>query len=184
MCWAWETSGGFQSTLPVWGATNWLSWRTTSPGISIHAPRVGSDQVVQASIFCALLFQSTLPVWGATVKGFAPCTAYLNFNPRSPCGERRDRECAHGWHRTGFQSTLPVWGATNLVSVSYNIHIFQSTLPVWGATARYQAMATKAGIFQSTLPVWGATIQPYQYGHPVTKFQSTLPVWGATASDV
>ena len=30
--------------------------------------------------------------------------------------------------------------------------LFQSTLPVWGATAKYQAMATKAGNFNPRSP--------------------------------
>ena len=80
--------GGFQSTLPVWGAT--ASWRLES-----RHPR----------------FQSTLPVWGATrarnarswgralISIHAPrvgsdptrptaWTSTADFNPRSPCGER------------------------------------------------------------------------------------------------
>ena len=79
-------------------------------GISIHAPRVGSD--LQGFRFRGLMsiFQSTLPVWGATkqdeivFKGrmisiHAPrvgsdlcigvaILSVLDFNPRSPCGER------------------------------------------------------------------------------------------------
>ena len=39
---------------------------TPSVSISIHAPRVGSD-IVREDFFCADgAFQSTLPVWGAT----------------------------------------------------------------------------------------------------------------------
>ena len=33
----------FQSTRPVWGATVWRSGGSRSPGVSIHAPRVGRD---------------------------------------------------------------------------------------------------------------------------------------------
>ena len=56
--------------------------------ISIHAPRVGSDDE-RASIFALFVqFQSTLPVWGATAS----------------------RQRIFGGVR--FQSTLPVWGAT------------------------------------------------------------------------
>ena len=33
----------FQSTLPVWGATDVLAQRVEPRVISIHAPRVGSD---------------------------------------------------------------------------------------------------------------------------------------------
>ena len=56
----------FQSTLPVWGAT--------------------------FDVFCALVyvgFQSTLPVWGATYQTRAYENFERDFNPRSPCGERR-----------------------------------------------------------------------------------------------
>ena len=79
--------------------------------ISIHAPRVGSDGDSGSTVAKTLKFQSTLPVWGATIY----CCLWLeytyisihaprvgsddiandlnargiNFNPRSPCGERR-----------------------------------------------------------------------------------------------
>ena len=55
----------FQSTLPVWGATGNPERGRTVEGISIHAPRVGSDDLRH------------------TWKCFFPY-----FNPRSPCGER------------------------------------------------------------------------------------------------
>ena len=57
----------FQSTLPVWGATQIrLVVVTTISNISIHAPRVGSDGMAD-------LHQADRP---------------QDFNPRSPCGER------------------------------------------------------------------------------------------------
>ena len=78
----------FQSTLPVWGATSENYSDKSTECISIHAPRVGSDHK-------STLRQFSLP----------------HFNPRSPCGERRNR--SHGSARAArFQSTLPVWGAT------------------------------------------------------------------------
>ena len=39
-------SGGFQSTLPVWGATIPGVIYMMDDAISIHAPRVGSDQIL------------------------------------------------------------------------------------------------------------------------------------------
>ena len=57
-------------------------------GISIHAPRVGSD--------CPA---------GAVRR------ADRDFNPRSPCGERHT-ESYEVYEAIPFQSTLPVWGAT------------------------------------------------------------------------
>ena len=80
----------FQSTLPVWGATERGTYpsrqsRDFNPrspcgerpycirilagrnSISIHAPRVGSDPVRLKHPLRASPFQSTLPVWGATI---------------------------------------------------------------------------------------------------------------------
>ena len=145
----------FQSTLPVWGATQCGQHQRDTTGISIHAPRVGSDQPGRSTPSTIFVFQSTLPVWGATKDGVkviqvqrisihAPRVGSdpgsgqerlveSDFNPRSPCGERRrtQSQCPgdryfnprspcgerqldiagveYGW---GSQSTLPVWGAT------------------------------------------------------------------------
>ena len=62
---AWDEA--FQSTLPVWGATYRGEPSNDGYNISIHAPRVGSD-----------------------VRGRDQTAVWLNFNPRSPCGERLD----------------------------------------------------------------------------------------------
>ena len=78
----------FQSTLPVWGATDnhilvmalqLISIHAPRVGsdllrpvhrpalpISIHAPRVGSDDLARMIQERWAEFQSTLPVWGAT----------------------------------------------------------------------------------------------------------------------
>ena len=57
----------FQSTLPVRGATSFDRGEDFAASISIHAPRAGSDP-----------------------RRTAARVARENFNPRSPCGERRD----------------------------------------------------------------------------------------------
>ena len=102
--------------------------------ISIHAPRVGSDACILALRSGVILFQSTLPVWGATGGMSSSQRCPLNFNPRSPCGERPGQieasftsisisihaprvgsdgqPCRRCFGNGGFQSTLPVWGAT------------------------------------------------------------------------
>ena len=102
---------GFQSTLPVGGATLPFRAYALIANISIHAPRGGSD------LRC-LVFSS----WS------------LYFNPRSPWGERLPDRKIHSYNEL-FQSTLPVGGATREDSHSYRQHArFQSTLPVGGAT--------------------------------------------------
>ena len=152
----------------------WGTW------ISIHAPRVGSDgahldraEIVDISIHA--------PRVGSDLMGRLTHDPEMNFNPRSPCGERR-------WEQVsariggGFQSTLPVWGATE---VFYNNDWdwgFQSTLPVWGATKQAGVSFEQMGKFQSTLPVWGATFAAMS-SSDMLPFQSTLPVWGATTTE-
>ena len=94
---------GFQSTLPVWGATVSFRHMSTVLYISIHAPRVGSDKIVRR--------RDIIPE---------------DFNPRSPCGERLINSFQFFIINT-FQSTLPVWGATvsyrsGAESVSISIH--------------------------------------------------------------
>ena len=92
----------FQSTLPVWGATTHHRMTPERHQISIHAPRVGSDRLVDWS-----------------------CCRAIYFNPRSPCGERLIS--LNVMTRIFlFQSTLPVWGATAPISglsVGINISI-------------------------------------------------------------
>ena len=80
----------FQSTRPVWGATDRHPVRILTIEVSIHAPRVGRDYVFtirgadaivsihaprvgrdfeDAMIAAGIMeFQSTRPVWGATLR--------------------------------------------------------------------------------------------------------------------
>ena len=130
---------------------------------------------------------------------------HRNFNPHSPCGERRHQllliRC-----RALFQSTLPMRGATAAVVSagtlpSISIHTphagsdrgddlpacpvgrFQSTLPMRGATCPCQWLPSSSLIFQSTLPMRGATSSFSLLLIPAKLFQSTLPMRGATAAD-
>ena len=57
--------------------------------ISIHAPRGGSDQVRLFAIMEQSSFQSTLPAGGATRSYALRGSSAIDFNPRSPRGERR-----------------------------------------------------------------------------------------------
>ncbi len=186
--------------LPVRGATQLHAGWHTSRGISIHAPRAGSD-----------CFQGQ------------DCPLHKDFNPCSPCGERR-ASLVNLLTDFRFQSMLPVRGATNGVASQMAAMVFQSMLPVRGATVRLfphdygvadfnpcspcgerPATAGQSDIdklFQSMLPVRGATktrtsfpsskrisIHAPRAGSdtPSTRssatpssFQSMLPVRGAT----
>ena len=112
-----------------------LIWKPTGSRISIHAPRTGSDHrdAFKPSHVCS--FQSTLPARGAIRFYSLAQTHLLNFNPRSPHGERllvcgacifceqgdfnprsphgeRRFQIKQGYVPGKFQSTLPARGAT------------------------------------------------------------------------
>ena len=80
--------GVFLSTLPARGATYGNEQINVVLGISIHAPREGSDNVARYRAPTLDLFLSTLPARGAT------------------------RGTGRGIGRSGFLSTLPARGAT------------------------------------------------------------------------
>ena len=74
------------------GATEKVSRNIIIKDISIHAPRGGSDASFFRSCSAFNLFQSTLPVGGATIRNLAHNVPIINFNPRSPWGERLDED--------------------------------------------------------------------------------------------
>ena len=131
--------------------------------ISIHAPRVGSD-VKRANTAGQLsAFQSTLPAWGATIIAVTKLIATINFNPRSPRGERPRTSGLHhqpqiSIHAPRVGSDLP-WMLCESAAMR-----FQSTLPAWGATTFGPNAPNTPPRFQSTLPAWGAT-SPDAWGY-------------------
>ena len=78
----------FQSTLPVWGATRQSHHSPSRQTISIHAPRVGSDFAVLWNT-SAVQISIHAPRVGSDSLGPGNCQERFYFNPRSPCGERR-----------------------------------------------------------------------------------------------
>ena len=127
-------SSVFQSTLPARGATATGNGTIQLDGISIHAPRTGSDGGAENETYVTFNISIHAPRTGsdaasghplrnrAGISIHAPRTgsdafsclaarAYSNFNPRSPHGERPARwRTSCGARR--FQSTLPARGAT------------------------------------------------------------------------
>ena len=69
----------------------------------------------------------------------------VDFNPRSPWGERLLMACL-ARPPIPFQSTLPVGGATWDRNGWMPMHGFQSTLPVGGATFVAAGILWKVGI--------------------------------------
>ena len=101
---------GFQSTLPLRGATSGHQQSLLLFAISIHAPLAGSDLEATSRRF-TFGISIHAPLAGSDCNPHRLSWWRLNFNPRSPCGERllvqaTPRGCMI------FQSTLPLRGAT------------------------------------------------------------------------
>ena len=79
-------------------------------------------------------FQSGHPVRGATRPQRPRKALCPNFNPRAPCGARRDRRC--GDHaRADISIHAPRVGRdVQILGRVVELRAFQSTRPVWGAT--------------------------------------------------
>ena len=141
-------------------------------------------------------------MWGATRRLERKLRSFPDFNPRSPCGERRSGDGAFdcavqisihaprvGSDRSGlfhrpsdiyFNPRSPCGerpAKQNLIL--YYLTIFQSTLPVWGATRIHDADQCHAEHFNPRSPC-GERQHPSAGGYCPRQFQSTLPVWGAT----
>ena len=169
----------FLSTLPAWGATSGFFNSLKFTDISIHAPRVGSDQM---QFPCQLLLTYFYP---RSPRGERPDTARLNYeivkiSIHAPRVGSDASIAAAGCHLCGFLSTLPAWGATTFrpdahmsfryfyprsprgerlfcSSIIFFCSSFLSTLPAWGATMLSLFVSSCFSIFLSTLPAWGAT---------------------------
>ena len=146
----------FQSTHPMRGATRRSGGDRVLPLISIHAPLAG----------CDLQARQGLP-------------AFRDFNPRTPCGVRRDMVI-------GYITSLPISIHAPLAGCDHYAHT-GSAWP-WNFNPRTPCGVRRAEIkkyvqveeFQSTHPLRGATSSPPKPLSMQTRFQSTHPLRGAT----
>ncbi len=176
----------------------WSHWREFC-GISIHAPRGGSDVCRSFPIFGLANFNPRSP-WGER-PFWSICSATEgDFNPRSPWGERR-RLIGLARLVILFQSTLPVGGATSSQypgtgCSSISIHAprggsdpvrsllwiwegyFNPRSP-WGERLVTNLSITPETDFNPRSP-WGERHIDGVFAHAGIQFQSTLPVGGAT----
>ncbi len=79
----------FQSTLPVWGATNTDRGDVRIVNISIHAPRVGSDIDLPEEYDNKIISIHAPRVGSDLCWAWETSNGKRDFNPRSPCGERQ-----------------------------------------------------------------------------------------------
>ena len=163
----------------MWAATYTPAAGNISKKISIHAARVGSDKRYQKQ----QNYQQRISIHAARVGSDAGYgygqQGHDYFNPRCPCGQRRNSlkvthdELMISIHAARVGSDYFHFPLDKQENIS--IHAarvgsdllrplparaalrFQSTLPVWAATATDFNVSVKDMLFQSTLPVWAAT---------------------------
>ena len=143
--------------------------------ISIHAPRMGSDNPACWSLGWRWIFQSTLPGWGATWTGPRPKPPDYYFNPRSPDGEQPWLGRNIGSVPMYFNPRSPD-GERPRNPINTPLFVkFQSTLPGWGATSARSSFGSSQSVFQSTLPGWGATPRSACASRTPTHFNPRSP---------
>ena len=123
----------FQSTLPVGGATDFYKPVFANLGISIHAPRGGSD-----------------------CHSFGRLCSASYFNPRSPWGERLALTTVFS-RSAPFQSTLPVGGATRDKLSTLKDRVISIHAPRGGSDMRLVVIHQRRDDFNPRSPWGGAT---------------------------
>ena len=103
-----------------------------------------------------------------------------SFNPRAPCGARRDMAVANRQHRHVSIHAPRVGRDMNAAAGMDAQNSFNPRAPC-GARQQISYLINDDDMFQSTRPVWGATSAITARWRART-FQSTRPVWGATGS--
>ena len=142
---------------PLAGCDDHDSRERTGRNISIHAPLTGCDLVKSISRFARNTFQSTHPLRGATARLGHGKEQQMNFNPRTPCGVRRNRSTANE-ATTKFQSTHPSRGATGRSLPALRSWRYFNPRTPCGVRRQFpNGTLPTAASFQSTHPLRGAT---------------------------
>ena len=192
----------FQSTLPVRGATNFegcnlrydKNFNPRSPcgerqgmvvlmraftGISIHAPRAGSDENALKNWSTLSSFQSTLPVRGATSKeDKQKMETTISIHAPRAGSDLTGMSDPEKWIR--FQSTLPVRGATSFSRAAFAGSCYFNPRSPCGERRGAGRRIRGNRLISIHAPRAGSDIQKLAFLSDSLGFQSTLPVRGAT----
>ncbi len=128
----------FQSTPPVRGATPHARRDADCDrDISIHAPRAGGDNGL-CSRACRRGISIHAPRAGGDDGSISFTLRQLYFNPRPPCGGRREGRHGSQGRYGHFNPRPPCGGRPLLTLCSLFAFRFQSTPPVRGATVKFR----------------------------------------------
>ena len=189
----------FQSTLPARGATEQRRGNTSVLLISIHAPRTGSD-LRGGRVMLVIPISIHAPRTGSDVAFLSVENLLLNFNPRSPHGERqahkkrahrakyfnprsphgeRPRAAKGAGRPANFNPRSPHGERPSPMRWKPCPRAFQSTLPARGATP-LESLASNDNDISIHAPRTGSDHTIDEKIISALEFQSTLPARGAT----
>ena len=169
----------FQSTLPLRGATVFQLAGQQRPAISIHAPLTGSDSCKCRFHFAALDFNPRSP-YGERRQILSDILRAWNFNPRSPYGERLLQLLFPAAQRL-FQSTLPLRGATGCHFCRRPLEWISIHAPLTGSDPRRTTCPSRirisihAPLTGSDLPI-AATNTRINYFNPRSPYGERLHI--------
>ena len=135
---------GFQSTLPLRGATDRPDLMDKVSQISIHAPLTGSDRR-RAECGNAGAISIHAPLTGSDMDLLRGGSSRNDFNPRSPYGERHNALFAF-FGPAVFQSTLPLRGATSILAFDILTEAISIHAPLTGSDCRPNGQAQNGRI--------------------------------------
>ena len=148
--------GVFQSTPPVWGATEAAKAQIEAETFQSTPPVWGATPDALEGARSIAKFQSTPPVWGATSLPVLPASCCSDFNPRPPCGGR-PRSPPGLRCSPHFNPRPPCGGRLTKSDISRVFDNISIHAPRVGGDSLRLVLPSEGSIFQSTPPVWGAT---------------------------
>ena len=146
--------------------------------ISTHAPRAGSDYQTEGAGIYRRNFNPRSPC-GERRGNIARNGNHTHFNPRSPCGERPSKLLTVSFSSI-FQPTLPVRGATKMIQLTNYLDIYFNPRSPCGERRDAGVDAEPHTIISTHAPRAGSDLENKKSAIAVHKFQPTLPVRGAT----
>ena len=168
----------FQSTLPLRGATFSMRLVQHIVSISIHTPLAGSDGTARPWSRPCGNFNPHSPC-GERRGRRSSCLPSSYFNPHSPCGERQ-YAYRHPSVKVEISIHTPLAGSDRSIPPTVRSPIISIHTPLAGSDVAGVTQRCYHCIFQSTLPLRGATGWSSFNRSLAVLFQSTLPLRGAT----
>ena len=148
--------------------------------ISTHAPRTGSDLTCWRSFSPTSRFQPTLPARGATEPAGRKQTSSSYFNPRSPHGERRQKEQRQKEQRH-FNPRSP-HGERHAYKRSNQLRQHFNPRSPHGERPWFRGLHPPRFPISTHAPRTGSDFKAENLSSDTHGFQPTLPARGATTS--